>query len=107
MWGCWEAYPDLTSPDQIEHSFYEPFVLFGYLTGQTRSIELVTGVIILSQRQTVLVAKRAAIVDVLSGVDYVLGSGPVTTRRTSRLVPTSRRSEPRRAMLGATRLPSG
>lgn len=70
-----EAYPELTGPYRIEHAFWEPFVLFGYLAGQTRSIELVTGVVILSQRQTVLVAKQAAIVDVMSGGRLRLGVG--------------------------------
>jgi probable F420-dependent oxidoreductase len=69
------AYPDLTGPYRLEHPFWEPFVLFGYLAGQTRSLELVTGVIILSQRQTALVAKQAAIVDVLSGGRLRLGVG--------------------------------
>ena len=70
-----ETYPDLAGPSRLEHAFYEPFVLFGYLAGQTRSLELVTGVIILSQRQTALVAKQAAIVDVLSGGRLRLGIG--------------------------------
>ena len=47
--------------------FHEPLVLFGYLAALTRRIELVTGVLVLPQRQTVLVAKQAAQVDVLSG----------------------------------------
>jgi probable F420-dependent oxidoreductase len=55
--------------------FHEPFVLFGYLAGLTRSLELVTGVIILPQRQTVLVAKQAAEVDVLTGGRLRLGVG--------------------------------
>jgi probable F420-dependent oxidoreductase len=70
-----DAYPALTGPYRTEHPFYEPFVLFGYLAGQTTSIELVTGVIILAQRQTALVAKQAAIVDVLSGGRLRLGIG--------------------------------
>ncbi len=73
--GSREDHPNLTGPYRLEHSFYEPFVLFGYLAGQTQSIELVTGVIILSQRQTVLVAKQAAIVDVLSEGRLRLGVG--------------------------------
>jgi probable F420-dependent oxidoreductase len=70
-----DTYPDLPGPYRAEHPFYEPFVLFGYLAGQTRSIELVTGVMILGQRQTALVAKQAAIVDVLSGGRLRLGIG--------------------------------
>ena len=55
--------------------FHEPFVLFGYLAGLTERVELVTGVIILPQRQTVLVAKQAAALDVLSRGRLRLGIG--------------------------------
>ena len=55
--------------------FHEPFVLFGYLAGITTSIELVTAVLILGQRQTALVAKQAAQCDVLSGGRLRLGVG--------------------------------
>ena len=55
--------------------FHEPFVLFGYLAGLTELIEFVTGILILPQRQTVLVAKQAAEVDVLSGGRLRLGVG--------------------------------
>ncbi len=58
-----------------ETPFHEPFVLFGYLAGLTRQLELVTGVLILPQRQTALVAKQAAEVDVLSGGRLRLGIG--------------------------------
>ena len=58
-----------------ETLFHEPFVLFGYLAGLTRTVELVTGVIILPQRQTALVAKQAAEIDVLSGGRLRLGIG--------------------------------
>jgi probable F420-dependent oxidoreductase len=54
--------------------FHEPFVLFGYLAALTQ-LELVTAVIILPQRQTALVAKQAAEVDVLSGGKTRLGVG--------------------------------
>lgn len=54
--------------------FHEPFVLFGYLAALTE-LELVSGVIILPQRQTALVAKQAAEVDVLSGGKLRLGVG--------------------------------
>ncbi len=56
-------------------SFHEPFTLFGYLAGVTERIGLATGVLVLSQRQTALVAKQAAEVDVLSGGRLRLGVG--------------------------------
>jgi probable F420-dependent oxidoreductase len=55
--------------------FHEPFVLFGYLAAVTQRIELVTGILVLPQRQTALVAKQAAEVDVLSGGRLRLGAG--------------------------------
>lgn len=61
-------------PYNIDSTFHEPFVLFGYLAAVT-SLELVTGVIILPQRQTVLVAKQAAEVDLLTGGRFRLGVG--------------------------------
>ena len=53
----------------------EPFTLMAYIAGFTNRIELVTGIIILPQRQTVLVAKQAAEVDVLSAGRLRLGIG--------------------------------
>ena len=53
--------------------FHEPFVLYGYLAAITQRLELVTAVVILGQRQTALVAKQAAEVDVLSGGRLRLG----------------------------------
>ena len=55
--------------------FHETFVLLGYLAGITEKIELVTSVLILGQRQTALVAKQAAEVDVLTGGRLRLGIG--------------------------------
>ena len=66
---------ELSGPYTHESLFHEPFVLFGYLAGLTERIELVTGIIILPQRQTALVAKQAAEVDVLSGGRLTLGIG--------------------------------
>src|SRR6266540_4308428 len=60
-------------PYTYRHSFHEPFVLFGFLAAATRRVELVTGILILPQRQTALVAKQAAAVDVLSGGRLRLG----------------------------------
>jgi probable F420-dependent oxidoreductase len=55
--------------------FHEPLVLFSYLAGLTKKIEFVTGIIILPQRQTVLVAKQAAALDVLCGGRLRFGVG--------------------------------
>ena len=59
----------------LESMFHEPFVLFGYLAGITTTLEMVTAVLILSQRQTALVAKQAAEVDLLTGGRLRLGVG--------------------------------
>jgi probable F420-dependent oxidoreductase len=61
-------------PYDIDSTFHEPFVMFGYLAAVT-TLELVTGVIILPQRQSVLVAKQAAEVDLLTGGRFRLGVG--------------------------------
>jgi alkanesulfonate monooxygenase SsuD/methylene tetrahydromethanopterin reductase-like flavin-dependent oxidoreductase (luciferase family) len=63
-----------SGPYDVSTTFHEPFVLFGFLAAVT-SLELVTGVIILPQRQTALVAKQAAEVDVLTGGRLRLGVG--------------------------------
>jgi probable F420-dependent oxidoreductase len=63
-----------TGPYDVHTTFHEPFVLFGYLAGIT-SLELVTGVIILPQRQTALVAKQAAEIDLLTNGRFRLGIG--------------------------------
>ena len=55
--------------------FLEPFVLFSYLAGLTSRVQFVPGVLILPQRQTALVAKQAATLDVLSGGRLRLGVG--------------------------------
>jgi probable F420-dependent oxidoreductase len=67
--------PPLTGPYTQHDRFHEPMVLFGYLAGLTTAIELATGVMILPQRQAVLVAKQAAEVDLLSQGRLVLGVG--------------------------------
>ena len=67
--------PDWQGPYSTESMFQEPLVLFSYLAGLTSTIELVTAVIILPQRQTALVGKQAACVDVLSKGRLRLGVG--------------------------------
>lgn len=61
-------------PYDLHSTFHEPFVLYGYLAAIT-SLELVTGIIILPQRQTVLVAKQAAEIDLLCEGRFRLGVG--------------------------------
>lgn len=65
----------LTGPYTHEDAFHEPFVLFGYMAGITSRIELWLGVLVLPQRQTALVAKQAATLDILSGERFTLGVG--------------------------------
>lgn len=67
--------PGWNAPYTHKDIFHEPFVLFGYLAAVTKRIGLATGVVILPQRQTVLVAKQAAAADVLSGGRLRLGVG--------------------------------
>jgi probable F420-dependent oxidoreductase len=55
--------------------FHEPLTLFSYLAAITERLEFVSGVVVLPQRQTALVAKQAAEVDVLSGGRLRLGVG--------------------------------
>ena len=61
-------------PYSVHTPFREPLVFFGYLAALT-SLELVTGIVILPQRQTALVAKQAAEVDLLTGGRFRLGVG--------------------------------
>ena len=70
-----EVYTDWNGPYDINTTFHEPMVMFGYLAAITTSLELVTGVIILPQRQAVPVAKQATEVDLLSGGRLRLGVG--------------------------------
>ena len=67
--------PGWRGPYSSETPFQEPLTLFAYLAAITQRVELVTGVLILPQRQTALVAKQAAEVDVLSSGRLRLGVG--------------------------------
>src|SRR5215470_12393830 len=62
-------------PYTYRHAFHEPLVLFGFLAGVTNRLGLASGIVILPQRQTALVAKQAAAVDVLSAGRLRLGVG--------------------------------
>jgi probable F420-dependent oxidoreductase len=86
------GYQDLSAPDHVlgvnvatrpdwgdrntsADLFHDPFVLFGFLASCTHKVEFSTQVLILAQRQTVLVAKQAASLDVLCGGRFRLGIG--------------------------------
>ena len=56
-------------------AFHEPLTFLAFVAAVTTTLELVTAVLILPQRQTVLVAKQAAEVAVLSGNRLRLGVG--------------------------------
>ncbi|MCA9959231.1 MAG: LLM class F420-dependent oxidoreductase [Anaerolineales bacterium] len=62
-------------PYTYQNPFHEPFVLFSYMAALTKSIEFATGIIILPQRETAVVAKQAATLDVLSNGRFRLGVG--------------------------------
>jgi probable F420-dependent oxidoreductase len=72
------GHPDRLRGEKV-HTFdipyHEPFVLFGFLGAVTRHLELVTAILVLPQRQTVLVAKQAAELDLLTGGRLRLGVG--------------------------------
>jgi len=67
--------PPLPGPYTERDPFHDPLVMFGYLAGITERIGLATGVLVLPQRQTALVARQAADVDLLSEGRLRLGVG--------------------------------
>ncbi len=67
--------PKLWGPYSEKDPFHDPFVMFAYLAGITSRIELVTGILILPQRQTVIVARQAADLDLLSHERFRMGIG--------------------------------
>jgi probable F420-dependent oxidoreductase len=72
------GHPDRAAGEQVhthDVPYHEPFVLLGYLGAVTSRLELVTSILILPQRQTVLVAKQAAELDLLTGGRLRLGVG--------------------------------
>jgi probable F420-dependent oxidoreductase len=72
------GHPDRAGGQQVhtyDVPYHEPFVLLGFLGAVTSRLELVTSILILPQRQTVLVAKQAAELDLLTGGRLRLGVG--------------------------------
>jgi probable F420-dependent oxidoreductase len=67
--------PQLPGPYTEHDPFHDPFVMFAYLAGITERIRFATGILVLPQRQTALVARQAADVDLLSGGRLRLGVG--------------------------------
>src|ERR1700730_14306432 len=67
--------PPLAGPYTENDPFHEPLVLLGFLAACTTTIELAVAVLVLPQRQTALLAKQAAEVDLLSGGRLVLAVG--------------------------------
>jgi probable F420-dependent oxidoreductase len=65
----------LPGPYTEHDPFHDPFVMFAYLAGMTERIGFATGILVLPQRQTALVARQAADVDLLSGGRLRLGVG--------------------------------
>jgi probable F420-dependent oxidoreductase len=68
------AHPGWSGVYDVHDTFHEPLVLYGFLAAVCR-LELVTGIIIMPQRQTALLAKQAAEVDLLTGGRFRLGVG--------------------------------
>jgi len=67
--------PELNGPYTERDPFHDPLVMFAYLAGITERIGFATGILVLPQRQTALVARQAADVDLLSGGRLRLGVG--------------------------------
>jgi probable F420-dependent oxidoreductase len=67
--------PQLKGPYTENDPFHDPFVMFAYLAGMTERIGFITGILIVPQRQTALVARQAADLELLSGGRFRLGVG--------------------------------
>lgn len=70
-----DHYAPWKGPYTYKNPFLEPFTLYSYMAALTKTIHFATGILILPQRQTALVAKQAAVVDVLSNGRLRLGVG--------------------------------
>lgn len=67
--------PDWNGPYTNADQFHEPFTLFSYLSALTNQITFVTGILVLPQRQTALVAKQSTELDIVSNGRLRLGVG--------------------------------
>ena len=67
--------PELWGPYTDKDPFHCPLTMFSYLAAITERIGFATGVIILPQRQTALLAKQVTDLDLLSGERLRLGVG--------------------------------
>jgi probable F420-dependent oxidoreductase len=67
--------PPLTGPYTERDPFHDPFVMFAYLAGITERLQFTTGILVLPQRQTAVVARQATDVDLFSGGRLRLGVG--------------------------------
>ncbi len=67
--GGWQG------PYTYQNPFHDPFVMFSYMAGLTQRIEFATGILILPQRETAVVAKQAATLDLLCDGRFRLGVG--------------------------------
>jgi probable F420-dependent oxidoreductase len=65
----------MVGPYSHRHAFHEPMCLFSFLSGLTSTLAMATGVLVLPQRQTVLLAKQAAELDLVSDGRFRLGVG--------------------------------
>ncbi len=65
--------PDWKGPYSLVDRFHEPLTLFAHLAALTKSLDFMSGIVILPQRQTVLFAKQAATVDLLCNGRLRLG----------------------------------
>ncbi len=66
--------PGTFNPDASQN-YYEPFATLAFVAGRTRRVQLGTSVIVLPQRQPLVVAKQWATLDALSNGRVILGVG--------------------------------
>jgi probable F420-dependent oxidoreductase len=67
--------PPLQGPYTEHDPFHDPLMMFSYLAGLTTRLQFFTGILIVPQRQTALVARQVADLDLFSGGRFRLGVG--------------------------------